>query len=229
MARRSFCRVTTSKSSNGNSVHEAYDQSVWAANAKQLLDRYAALSDDVRARLGKPQRFSYGPTPVEALDVYRGTMHQTQADVLEQLRAAFPPTPLNFEGALTGGLDEGAYREHVEGKTWEEIDRKYVLSRSDVLSFLETQHLIAVLPVYLRSLVEDGTRTPVPDTVLLVLNRKKQERFEELINALDPAQHAAVIAVLELFATNESGQPAEAARAALERWKGYSLAGSQRS
>jgi arylformamidase len=52
-------------------LDDAYDQSVWAANAKQLLDRYAVLSDDVRTRLGTPQRLSYGATPVEALDVYR--------------------------------------------------------------------------------------------------------------------------------------------------------------
>ena len=52
-------------------LDDAYDQSVWAANGKQLLERYAALSDDVRVRLGMPQRFSYGATPVEALDVYR--------------------------------------------------------------------------------------------------------------------------------------------------------------
>jgi arylformamidase len=52
-------------------LDDAYDQSVWAANGRQLLDRYAALSDDVRTRLGAPQRFSYGATPVEALDVYR--------------------------------------------------------------------------------------------------------------------------------------------------------------
>ncbi|HEX3764836.1 MAG TPA: alpha/beta hydrolase [Kofleriaceae bacterium] len=52
-------------------LDDAYTQSVWAANGKQVLDRYAALSDDVRARLGAPQRFAYGTTPVEALDVYR--------------------------------------------------------------------------------------------------------------------------------------------------------------
>lgn len=52
-------------------LDDAYDQSVWATNGKQVLERYAALSDDVRARLGAPQRFSYGTTPVEALDVYR--------------------------------------------------------------------------------------------------------------------------------------------------------------
>ncbi|HMG54138.1 MAG TPA: alpha/beta hydrolase, partial [Kofleriaceae bacterium] len=52
-------------------LDDAYDQGVWATNGKQLLGRYAVLSDDVRARLGTPQRFSYGATPVEALDVYR--------------------------------------------------------------------------------------------------------------------------------------------------------------
>jgi arylformamidase len=52
-------------------LDDAYDQSVWATNGKQVLERYAVLSDDVRARLGAPQRFSYGATPVEALDVYR--------------------------------------------------------------------------------------------------------------------------------------------------------------
>jgi hypothetical protein len=153
-------------------------------------------------------------------------MQPTQVDVLAQIRAAFPPEPLRFEGALTGGLDGGAYREHVEGKTWEELDRKYVVSRSDVLSFLDMRHLVAVLPVYLRSLVEDGTRTPVPDTMLLVLNRKKQARFEELASALDRAQRAAVVAVLELFAATESGQPADAAREAMERWKAYLSTGS---
>lgn len=52
-------------------LDDAYDQSAWASNGKQVLGRCAALSDDVRARLGAPQRWSYGATPVEALDVYR--------------------------------------------------------------------------------------------------------------------------------------------------------------
>jgi len=52
-------------------LDDAYDQSVWATNGKQLLERYAVLSDEVRARLGPPQRIPYGTTPIEALDVYR--------------------------------------------------------------------------------------------------------------------------------------------------------------
>ena len=48
----------------------AYDQTVWAANREQLVKRYATQSDAARARLGAPQRFAYGVTAVERLDIY---------------------------------------------------------------------------------------------------------------------------------------------------------------
>ena len=153
-------------------------------------------------------------------------MQSEQVDVLAQIRAAFPAAPIRFEGALAGGMDGGAYRTHVDGKTWEQLDRGYVLGRSDALSFLDPHHLALVLPVYLCSLVEDGTRTPVPDTLLLVLNRKSEQRFEEVFGALTPTQRAAVIAALDVFAATESGRPSNAAREASERWKEHLSAGS---
>ena len=48
----------------------AYDQTAWAPNREQLLRRHEAQSDAVRARLGAPLRYAYGPTPVEGLDVF---------------------------------------------------------------------------------------------------------------------------------------------------------------
>src|SRR5881296_2272477 len=48
----------------------AYDQSVYAPNLQQITKRYATNSEGVRARLGAPQRYAYGATPVEGLDVY---------------------------------------------------------------------------------------------------------------------------------------------------------------
>ncbi|MFN0304863.1 MAG: alpha/beta hydrolase [Burkholderiales bacterium] len=48
----------------------AYDQSVYAPNLQQIVKRYATNSEAVRARLGAPKRFAYGPTPIEGLDVY---------------------------------------------------------------------------------------------------------------------------------------------------------------
>jgi arylformamidase len=49
----------------------AYDQSVYAPNLQHVVKRWAANSEGVRARLGAPQRYAYGPTSIEGLDVYR--------------------------------------------------------------------------------------------------------------------------------------------------------------
>jgi len=51
-------------------LDDAYDQSVYAPNQKQVTGRYVTNSDAMRARLGAPRRFAYGPTPVEGLDVW---------------------------------------------------------------------------------------------------------------------------------------------------------------
>jgi len=48
----------------------AYDQSVYAPLMGQVLKRLASSSDEARANLGPPKRFAYGPTAVEALDLY---------------------------------------------------------------------------------------------------------------------------------------------------------------
>jgi len=48
----------------------AYEPSVWAPNLLQILKRYASTSEDVRMRLGTPQRYAYGAAPIERLDVY---------------------------------------------------------------------------------------------------------------------------------------------------------------
>jgi len=48
-----------------------YNQRAWIANAEELIRRYAANSDAVRARLGEPQTVSYGSSPRETFDIYR--------------------------------------------------------------------------------------------------------------------------------------------------------------
>jgi arylformamidase len=47
-----------------------YDQRAWALNAVEVIERYAAESNNVRARLGSPRSFAYGRTPAETIDVY---------------------------------------------------------------------------------------------------------------------------------------------------------------
>jgi arylformamidase len=54
-------------------LDDAYDQIVYAPNRDQLGKRRLANSAAALLRLGKPERFAYGPTPIEGLDVYRST------------------------------------------------------------------------------------------------------------------------------------------------------------
>jgi arylformamidase len=51
-------------------LDDAYDQRVYAPNAQQVIDRCGRLSELVRERLGAPKRLAYGPTAIEALDLY---------------------------------------------------------------------------------------------------------------------------------------------------------------
>lgn len=51
-------------------LDEAYDQIKYAPNLPQILGRYASNSAALRARIGAPQRFSYGATPIEKLDLH---------------------------------------------------------------------------------------------------------------------------------------------------------------
>ncbi|HEX2687928.1 MAG TPA: hypothetical protein VHN14_14975 [Kofleriaceae bacterium] len=64
--------------------------------------------------------------------------------------------------------------------------------RSGALGFLGTRHLVAVLPVYLRALLEDGVWSTSADTLILLLTKPdpgkktgiKLPRFEVLVGAL---------------------------------------------
>jgi len=51
-------------------LDDAYDQSKYAANIRQVVGRYRTNSDITRAVLGAPKRLSYGASPIEGLDLY---------------------------------------------------------------------------------------------------------------------------------------------------------------
>jgi arylformamidase len=105
-------------------LDRAYDQPSWSPNMQEVLQRRAAASDAVRARLGPPRRFAYGPTPIEGLDVYptprpsapvmvflhggawRGGEARSQAYAAETfVRAGAHWVVPDFATVLDGGLD----------------------------------------------------------------------------------------------------------------------------
>jgi len=52
-------------------LDDAYDQAIYAANRDQVIARFASSSRIARQRIGDPERFSYGKSPIEGLDFYR--------------------------------------------------------------------------------------------------------------------------------------------------------------
>jgi len=162
-------------------------------------------------------------------------MQPSLTTLVDQLRAAFPAKPIQSEGAFHdwGATypDAEPYAKQLEGRTWEEVDCAYLITRSDALGFLGTRQLVAVLPVYLRSLIEDGVWSHAADPLLLLLTKPgpdkktglKLPRFEALVDALTPTQRSAIALVLSAFAaTDETGSLGMAAHTALQRyWKTY--------
>ena len=163
------------------------------------------------------------------------TIKPSQIALLEQLHAAFPAKPIESAEAFR---DWGAtypdgeqYAKQIEGKTWREVDRAQLLTRSDALGFLGTQQLVAVLPVYLRSLIEEGVWSRAADSLVLLLTRPsanqktgiKLPRFEKFVDALTPIQRKVIAEVLRAFAAaDEHGSPGKRAQIALERhWQTY--------
>ena len=49
----------------------AYDQSVYAPMAPQIQARRSSNSEEVRRRIGQPERHAYGPKDIEKLDIFR--------------------------------------------------------------------------------------------------------------------------------------------------------------
>jgi hypothetical protein len=158
-------------------------------------------------------------------------MQSDRHEFLDQVRAAFPAEPIRGDDAfsLWGGSypDAAAYKQAVDGKTWEQLDREFIVRRHDALGFLSTQQLVQVLPIYLLSLAREGVMSPALDTVLVKLARPTRaparERFDAFVAALSGPQRNVVATSLQhLTDQDPEGSPGQAARAALDAvWKDY--------
>lgn len=156
-------------------------------------------------------------------------------ELLRAIDRAFPREPIAGAGAFRDWgrsyPDAGEYAAQLDGKTWDQLDRAYLLRRDDALGFLGTQELVAVLPVYLRALVEDGAGIPAADMLMIVLKRPGtnddpdlgRARFGALVDALTDAQKGVIARVLAGFVDRHAGgSPGERARVTLDSyWRDY--------
>lgn len=150
-------------------------------------------------------------------------------DLVEQLRSAFPAERIDGEAAFAQWgrtyLDARDFARAIDGKTWEALDHQYIVRRHDALGFLSTRELVQLLPVYLRSIMEEGLMSPALDSVLVELTKPPREpaggRFDALVAALSVPQRKAIAAALGYIAEQDpDGSPGRAASAALSNvWK----------
>jgi arylformamidase len=52
-------------------IDDAYDQSVYAFNSKNIGERLKANNEIARTKIGKPERVAYGSAEIEKLDIYK--------------------------------------------------------------------------------------------------------------------------------------------------------------
>lgn len=157
-------------------------------------------------------------------------MQPEHAQLLEQLRAAFPSEPIRAAGAFTDWgmtyLDVEPYSGHLDGKTWEQLDRAYLAQRWDALGFLSTRQMVAVLPAYLLEILEHPySNLPAMIATVLIKPSKKRKglgkrRFTALIEALAEPQRVAIASALRQFALEHPDE--EPVQVALESfWDVY--------
>lgn len=158
----------------------------------------------------------------------RTSLQQIASDV----RAAFPPLQIDGTEAFRERgrtyADASEYSRQLDGKTWEQLDARYLAQQSDALSFLGDRHWLAVLPAYLNLLFVLGPMSLVPGTLILELTKPEAgaaaREFEALVDGLTEIQRSAVATALRRFVT-EYPHDGERAQIALDRyWSSY-LAG----
>ena len=121
-------------------LDDAYDQLVYAPNRDHILKRCALNSELARERLGAPKRFAYGPTAIEALDVFTTRVANAPVSVYVHGGAWRTGLALNYAYAAEMFVNAGAH--HVV------LDFNNVLETGGDLMVMAEQVRRAVAWVY---------------------------------------------------------------------------------
>lgn len=132
-------------------------------------------------------------------------------DELQDLERAFPPRPIEPEGAFAewGGtyVDAEAFRAGVRGKRWPEIDASFLERHHDALMFFGPSSIAEYLPAYVVALIRrDPALSAMPSFLLGALTREGDgQRFDDRFRALTAAQRRAIARALAAYETELAG------------------------
>lgn len=146
--------------------------------------------------------------------------------LLDELRLAFPSMALSAAGVFHMYTDGDFCERAVTGLTWEDVDQRLLVDRSDALGFLDDDRFVSWLPIYLNILGSvPPERSSVHDTLLGKLlrpdketsSKRQQRRFDAFADVLTVAQRRVVARSLQQFIENHPWH-ADTAQLALHRY-----------
>lgn len=153
----------------------------------------------------------------------------TLVDVASRIGAAFPEAPLDASGAFeewgTTYLDADGFVADSRGRTWRELDRRFLEYHNDALPFLGPSAFARYLPAFLSAVVHDSDRLDqLPGFLVYLLTRDanstvRRERFDARLARLTLDQQKAVaLALTHLEASPGAGNDRQAVTRALDSY-----------
>lgn len=133
-------------------------------------------------------------------------MTDTTQKALDALRSAFPPHPLDTQGAFADWgvsyTDGAKFKAGTHGRPWDALPAQLLVFHCDALGFLGPQAVADVIPAFLAAVLRQGDGLGMlPAFLLDVLTRgaEPDPRFDARFGGLSEAQRRAVRGALEAW------------------------------
>ena len=132
---------------------------------------------------------------------------------IDELRAAFPPHPLNTEGVFAewGGsyTDGNSFKTGTHGKRWDELSARFLEYHHDALLFLGPAAVVDMIPAYLAAVLRQERELDMLPTFLINLLTRDtdSERFDARFGRLSSAQRQAITHALAAWAGSLEDSP----------------------
>lgn len=126
---------------------------------------------------------------------------------IDELRAAFPPRPLDVQSAFAewgvSYTNVTSFKAGAQGKRWDDLSPRFLEFHHDAPLFLGWPVVGDVLPAYLAAALRRECETGMlPDFLLSALTRGidfNTARFDAQFGRLTPAQREAIAHALEAW------------------------------
>lgn len=140
-------------------------------------------------------------------------MNDAIQKAIDELKAAFPPHPLNTESEPANWdefcVDGKSFKKEAHGKRWDELSPGFLEFHREVLVYFAPLALVEVIPAYLAVALQRCPELDMIPTFLLgeLWPREDGKRFVGFYSRLTPAQRQAIAHALAAWAAALEDRP----------------------